>query len=94
MSEPDGTCAVGGPAESCLGWHESYSSPEFYYCRPLMQGEAMGDLGVDAITCPSRFNSEKGKFDPDARLVLPATQRHHQLHLARHVGRADLCIDQ
>ena len=71
MSEPDGTCAVGGPAEYCLGWHESYSSPEFYYCRPLMQGEAMGDLGVDAITCPSRFNSEKGKFDPTAVSYYP-----------------------
>ena len=71
MSEPDGTCAVGGPAESCLGWHESYSSPELYYCRPLMQGEAQGDLGVDAITCPSRFNSEKGMFDPTAVSYYP-----------------------
>ena len=61
------TCAVGGPAESCLGWHESYSSTDFYYCRPLQQSEAQAALGPqvdDAITCASRFNSEKGKFDP------------------------------
>ena len=60
-------CAVGGPgypAESCLGWHESYSSDELYYCRPLQQSEVQADLAVDAITCPSPFHSEKGKFDP------------------------------
>jgi len=60
-------CAVGGPGESCLGWHESYSSTDFYYCRPLQQGEVQAALGAevnDAITCASRFNSEKGKFDP------------------------------
>jgi len=60
-------CAVGGPAESCLGWHESYSSTDFYYCRPLQQSEAQAALGPqvdDAITCASRFNSEKGQFDP------------------------------
>jgi hypothetical protein len=61
------TCAVGGPGESCLGWHESYSSTEPYYCRPLQQAEAQTALGTevnDAITCASRFSSEKGKFDP------------------------------
>jgi hypothetical protein len=58
-------CAVGGPGESCLGWHESYSSQELYYCRPLQMNEAQGAVGtqVDAITCPTKFNSEKGKFD-------------------------------
>jgi len=60
------TCAVGGLGESCLGWHESYSSTELYYCRPLQQTEAAAALGneVDAITCPTKFNSEKGQFDP------------------------------
>jgi len=60
------TCAVGGPGESCLGWHESYSSPELYFCRPLQQSEAQASIGteVDAITCPTKFNSEKGQFDP------------------------------
>jgi hypothetical protein len=60
-------CAVGGPGypgESCLGWHEPYSSDELYYCRPLMAMEVQADLAVDAITCPSVFHSEKGKFDP------------------------------
>jgi Fibronectin type III domain len=62
----EAVCSVGGPGESCLGWHESYSSPELYFCRPLMQTEAQGALGneVDAITCPTTFHSEKGKFDP------------------------------
>jgi hypothetical protein len=60
------TCAVGGPGESCLGWHESFSSPDLYYCRPLQQSEAQASIGteVDAITCPTKFNSEKGQFDP------------------------------
>jgi hypothetical protein len=60
------TCAVGGPAESCLGWHEGYSSTELYFCRPLQQTEAQAAIGneVDAITCPTKFNSEKGQFDP------------------------------
>ena len=60
------TCAVGGPGESCLGWHESFSSPELYYCRPLQETEAQAAIGteVDAITCPTKFNSEKGQFDP------------------------------
>ena len=60
-------CAVGGPTESCLGWHESYSSTELYYCRPLQQAEAQAALGTnatDAITCASQFHSEKGTFDP------------------------------
>jgi hypothetical protein len=60
-------CAVGGPTESCLGWHESYSSNELYYCRPLQQAEAQAALGTevnDAITCASQFHSEKGRFDP------------------------------
>ena len=62
-------CEVGGPTfqgESCLGYHESYSSEELYFCRPLQQGEAQSAIGatVDAITCPSVFHSEKGKLDP------------------------------
>jgi hypothetical protein len=61
MLEAD--CAVGGPGESCLGWHESYSSPELYYCRPLTDTDLNSALGVDAISCPTKFNSEKGKLD-------------------------------
>ncbi|HEY5088392.1 MAG TPA: fibronectin type III domain-containing protein [Polyangia bacterium] len=68
MLEP--ICAVGGagfPGESCLGWHEPYSSPEPYFCRPLMAGE----IDVDAITCASAFHSEKGKFDPTTKSYYP-----------------------
>jgi len=59
-------CAVGGPnypGESCLGWHESYSSTESYFCRPLGDADLKSALGVDAISCPTRFSSEKGKLD-------------------------------
>ena len=90
------TCAVGGPGESCLGWHESYSSPELYYCRPLQQSEAQAAIGteVDAITCPTKFNSEKGKFDPTMPVLLPAAQRSHELHLCRRKRSADVRGDQ
>jgi hypothetical protein len=69
----ESVCAVGGPAESCLGWHESYSSPERYYCRPLQQGETQNALGntVDAITCATTFNSEKGVLDPTTPSYYP-----------------------
>jgi hypothetical protein len=63
-------CAQGGPnfpGESCLGWHEPYSSPESYYCRPLKPGE----INVDAISCASAFHSEKGKFDPTTKSYYP-----------------------
>ncbi|MES1158225.1 MAG: CFI-box-CTERM domain-containing protein [Haliangium ochraceum] len=61
MDEPE--CSVGGPGESCLGWHESWSSPEPYFCRPLQPSDLISALGVDAISCPTKFNSEKGKLD-------------------------------
>jgi hypothetical protein len=69
-------CAVGGPGypgESCLGWHEGYSSQELYYCRPLQVMEAQAAIGttVDAVTCPTKFNSEKGKFDPTTPSYYP-----------------------
>jgi Fibronectin type III domain len=67
----EATCAIGGPGESCLGWHEAYSSTELYYCRPLQQGEAQADISVDVITCPTKFNSEKGKFDPTTPSYYP-----------------------
>jgi len=45
--------------EARIGFHENCSSPDPYYCRPLMPSEF-----VDAITCPSAvFNSSKGHFD-------------------------------
>jgi hypothetical protein len=45
--------------ESALGWHESTSSLEPFYCRPITPAE--GGNGVDAISCPTtRFSSDKG----------------------------------
>ncbi len=71
MAEPNGLCAEGGPAESCLGWHESWSSPELYYCTPPTKAQVQAEIDVDAISCPSRFNSEKGTFDPSALSYYP-----------------------
>jgi hypothetical protein len=42
--------------EDQLGYHEPVSSPELYFCRPLEPTE----VNVDAITCPTSFNSSKG----------------------------------
>src|ERR1044071_5512937 len=43
--------------ENSLGWHESISSTEPYYCRPLTPAEN----SVDAVTCPTtRFSTDKG----------------------------------
>ncbi|HXJ22111.1 MAG TPA: fibronectin type III domain-containing protein [Polyangia bacterium] len=69
MAETD--CIVGGPAESCLGWHESYSSPEPFFCRPLTVSDLSSALGVDAISCPTKFNSEKGKLDQTTPTYYP-----------------------
>lgn len=45
-----------------LGFHESSSSPETYFCRPLTPTE--DDAIVDTMTCPSpaTFQSDKGEF--------------------------------
>jgi len=73
MLEP--VCAVGGagfPAESCLGWHEPYSSTEPFYCRPLMPGEVnLAGADIDAVSCASVFHSEKGKLDPTTKSYYP-----------------------
>ena len=49
-----------------LGWHETTSSDENYFCRPLTAAEHE-TIAVDTKTCPSpqTFNSDKGKFHPD-----------------------------
>lgn len=45
--------------ETELTGHEGQSSPEPYFCRPMLPTEE-----VDAITCPSGFfRSDKGKLD-------------------------------
>lgn len=49
--------------EDRIGFHESCSSPDGYYCRPMRSEDI-----VDAVTCPSpNFNSSKGRID----LTLP-----------------------
>jgi hypothetical protein len=53
--------------EASLGFHEALSSAEPYYCRPLMPQE----INVDAITCPTRFTSAKGKLDPSTKSYYP-----------------------
>ncbi|MCK6549900.1 hypothetical protein L6R52_28950 [Myxococcota bacterium] len=54
--------------ESSLGWHETHSSQEPFYCRPTTPAENGGD--VDAITCPTTaFSTDKGvpvrEIDPN-----------------------------
>jgi hypothetical protein len=47
--------------EERIGFHESCSSPDGYYCRPMRSEDI-----VDAVTCPSpSFNSSKGRIDPN-----------------------------
>ena len=53
--------------ETWLGFHESLSSGEPYYCRPLRAQE----INVDAITCPTRFTSAKGKLDSSTTSYYP-----------------------
>jgi hypothetical protein len=66
---------------STFGFHESFSSDENYYCRPLMKSEV--DSVVDSMTCPSRnFHSDKGKDDPGGRT---------SLYPPRHDVTADMC---
>jgi hypothetical protein len=48
----------GPDKEFWLGFHESISSPDPYYCRPM----SLGEIDVDAVSCPTAvFNSAKGK---------------------------------
>jgi hypothetical protein len=53
--------------EDELVGHENTSSPEPYFCRPMMPSEI-----VDAITCPSgQFRSAKGLLDATATSYYP-----------------------
>ncbi len=49
--------------QESLGWHESTSSAETYFCRPLTPSEHEV-ISVDTMTCPSPavFQSDKGRF--------------------------------
>jgi len=54
-----------------LGFHESSSSPETYFCRPLTPTE--DEAIIDTMTCPSpaTFQSDKGEFEPGETSVYP-----------------------
>lgn len=53
--------------QNSFGFHESVSTPENFYCRPLAPS---GDT-IDAMTCPTPFfNSDKGMVDPAGRKSL------------------------
>jgi hypothetical protein len=48
--------------EEWMGFHESTSSPDPYYCRPM----GMTEVDVDAVSCPTKvFNSAKGRLAPE-----------------------------
>jgi hypothetical protein len=54
----------GVAGEMALGFHESVSTPDPYYC--LTFRPATWVFEVDAISCPTgMFNSAKGRFDPN-----------------------------
>jgi hypothetical protein len=45
--------------EEWMGFHESTSSPDPYYCRPM----GFSEVDVDAVSCPTKvFNSAKGRL--------------------------------
>jgi hypothetical protein len=48
--------------QDSLGWHESTSSDEPYFCRPLSATEH--EMILDTMSCPSpnSFHSDKGRF--------------------------------
>jgi hypothetical protein len=54
-----------------LGWHESTSSDEPYYCIPLAPDE--NELVLDSMTCPSpnNFRTDKGEFHGSDTSVYP-----------------------
>lgn len=45
--------AIQDGKEDGLGFHESVSSPDPYYCRPM----GLNEVDVDAITCPTALTS-------------------------------------
>ena len=59
----------GTDKEYWLGFHESVSSPDPYFCRPM----TFQEIDVDAVSCPTaRFNSAKGRFFDPAVDLAPA----------------------
>ncbi len=58
--------------QESLGWHESTSSPEPYFCRPLA-AEEHDTIATDTMTCPSPavFQTDKGRFSSEDSLYPP-----------------------
>jgi hypothetical protein len=52
------------PGENSVGYHEAYSSPELFYCRPTSDS-------LDAVSCASVFNSSKGVIRPGSFSYYP-----------------------
>lgn len=57
--------------QDSLGWHESTSSDENYFCRPLSFDE--NEVILDVMSCPSptSFHSDKGMFVAGETSVYP-----------------------
>jgi hypothetical protein len=57
--------------QDSLGWHESTSSDENYFCRPLTADE--NEVILDVMSCPSptSFHSDKGMFLEGETSVYP-----------------------
>ena len=52
--------------QESFGFHESWSTPENFFCKPMMLNQM-----VDAVSCPSQnFSSDKGMFDPSGKKSL------------------------
>jgi hypothetical protein len=56
-----------------LGFHESSSSLETYFCQPLTPEADAELMKMDAMSCPSptTFRSDKGEFHPSLTSVYP-----------------------
>jgi hypothetical protein len=52
------------PDDDSIGYHESYSSTEPFYCPP-------SNLALDAVSCASQFNGSKGLFKPGSFSYYP-----------------------
>ena len=57
--------------QDSLGWHETTSSDETYFCRPLTADE--NNIILDVLSCPSpnAFHSDKGRFQPGETSIYP-----------------------
>lgn len=57
--------------QDSLGWHESTSSNEPYFCRPLTQTEEDNILDVMSCPSPQTFSTDKGRYREGETSVYP-----------------------